>query len=46
MPDVFEVLGQDHQEDKRMLAELEKGAGPAVAAADRARDAATGRGRD
>jgi hypothetical protein len=25
MPDVFEVLGQDHQEVKRMLAELEKG---------------------
>ena len=25
MADVFEVLGQDHQEVKRMLAELEKG---------------------
>ena len=25
MPSVFEVLGQDHQEVKRMLAELEKG---------------------
>jgi hypothetical protein len=28
MTDVFTVLGQDHQEVKRMLAELEKGPNP------------------
>lgn len=34
MPDVFEVLGQDHQEVKRMLAELEKGPTAASGASD------------
>jgi hemerythrin-like domain-containing protein len=34
MPDVFEVLGQDHQEVKRMLAELEKGPTAATGASD------------
>lgn len=58
MPGVLDVLSQDHQEVKQMLAELENGptkatrpgvlkaAGPAAAAADRARDAASGRGQD
>jgi hypothetical protein len=59
MANAFDVLAKDHEEVKRMLAELEradpahpktpaspgllKTAGPAVAAADRLRDAATGR---
>jgi hemerythrin-like domain-containing protein len=34
MPDVFDVLGQDHQEVKRMLAELEKGPTTATGAGD------------
>jgi hypothetical protein len=34
MPDVFEVLGQDHQEVKGMLAELEKGPTAATGASD------------
>ena len=34
MPDVFEVLGQDHREVKRMLAELEKGPTAATGASD------------
>lgn len=34
MPDVFEVLGQDHQEVKRMLAELEQGPTAATGASD------------
>lgn len=34
MPDVFEVLGQDHLEVKRMLAELEKGPTAATGASD------------
>jgi hypothetical protein len=56
MADVFAVLGQDHQEVKRMLAEphphtppspgVLKTAGPAAAAADKARDKLAGRGSD
>ena len=34
MPSVFDVLGQDHQEVKRMLAELEKGPTAATGASD------------
>ena len=34
MPSVFDVLGQDHQEVKRMLAELEKGPIAATGASD------------
>lgn len=34
MPSVFDVLGQDHQEVKRMLAELEKGPTVATGASD------------
>jgi hemerythrin-like domain-containing protein len=34
MPSVFDVLGQDHQEVKRMLAELEKGPTAATGAND------------
>ncbi len=34
MPSVFDVLGQDHQEVKRMLAELEKGPTVATGAND------------
>ena len=34
MPSVFDVLGQDHKEVKRMLAELEKGPIAATGASD------------
>jgi hemerythrin-like domain-containing protein len=34
MPSVFDVLGQDHQEVKRMLSELEKGPTAATGASD------------
>jgi hemerythrin-like domain-containing protein len=34
MPSVFDVLGQDHQEVKRMLAELERGPTAATGASD------------
>lgn len=34
MTDIFDVLAQDHQEVKRMLAELEKGPGKASGASD------------
>jgi hypothetical protein len=44
MANAFDVLARDHEEVKRTLSELELGtAGPAVAAADRVRDRATGR---
>ena len=50
MPNVFEVLSNDHEQVRRMLTEFEAGvlkaAGPAVAAVDRARDPAAGRGQD
>jgi len=55
MPSAFDVLASDHEQVKRLLSHFEaapaspgvlKTAGPATAAADRARDAATGRGRD
>jgi hypothetical protein len=34
MPSVFDVLGQDHQEVKRMLSELETGPTAATGASD------------
>ena len=34
MPSLFDVLGQDHKEVKRMLAELEKGPIAATGASD------------
>ena len=34
MPSLFDVLGQDHKEVKRMLAELEKGPIAAAVASD------------
>ena len=34
MPSVFDVLGQDHQEVRRMLSELEKGPTATTGASD------------